>query len=98
MSEKSYNVRTIFGRLLLLNLIALITLLVVMVVLEALSSLPADQPQVGLPRMVRKSTTSHVSAPMTRKPCDIPWFEATPSCLVTDDVSRTFCAVCYGPP
>ena len=98
MSEKSYNVRTIFGRLLLLNLIALITLLLVMAVLEALSSLPADQPQVGLPRMVRKSTTSHVSAPMTPKPCDIQWFEVMPLCLNTDAASRTYCAVCYGQP
>jgi len=98
MSEKSYNARTIFGRLLLLNLIALIILLVVMAVLEGLSSLREDQPQGALPRMVRKSTTLHVNAPKTQNPCDIQWFAAMPSCLTTDDVSQTFCGVCYGPP
>jgi len=98
MSEKSYNARTIFGRLLLLNLIVLIVLLVLMVVLEGLSFLQADQPQDALPRMVRKSTTSHVNALKTPKRCDIQWFAAMPSCLSMDAVSPTFCVGCYGPP
>lgn len=98
MSEKSYNARTIFGRLLLLNLIVLIVLLVMMVVLEGLSFLQAVQPPDALPRMVRRSTTLHVSAPMTRKPCDMQWFGVMQSCLVTDDASQTYCEVCYGQP
>ena len=97
MSEKSYNARTIFGRLLLLNLTVLLVLLAVMAVSVVRSFSLEDQPQVAPVPTEPKSITLHVSVPANPRLLELQWSEAMQLYLDLESALLMSYGACSGP-